>query len=495
VKARLSLALVAVLLVSALPHEAAAAPLTALPPVVRVNISGLKVLYARIGSLTGLLTVTTQDGNKVYNGYLSTLIRLGVKRLADPSRAAARIPAGSSASERQELRQQVREARLRALVEEVPIVTVPFEFAVDQPGDDPLSPPLLSAQQMVPLHFSASDGVLTYNGRIFRGTFDLTRDDEGDIILVNEVETSKYLASVVGSEEPTTWLPEALAAQAIAARTYLVRHLGGHDNYDIEGDVRDQEYAGLTGESDSTLRAVERTAGLVATYRGAPIEALYSANAGGYTEDSENVFANALPYLRAVPSPGDEEAYRSTWGHTSWEWKQEYTAPQLRSYLGVRGINVGDPQRIDLTRVSGTGRVLSARVVGSSGTRDIGKDASRYYFGLRSGLFTVETHPEETEYVEASNADRVREVNALGGSIERTFTVSVKDPDRTIHSLRVLGWQYRLPARFVFSGKGYGHGVGMSQWGAQGMAVSGKSAEEILKHYYLGIDITTVGGA
>ena len=161
----------------------------------------------------------------------------------------------------------------------------------------------------------------------------------------------------------------------------------------------------------------------------------------------------------------------------------------------MRGINVGDPQRIDLTRVSGTGRVLSARVVGSSGSRDIGKDASRYYFGLRSGLFTVETHPEEIEYVDAANADRVREVTALGGSIERTFTVSIKDPDRTIHSLRVLGWQYRLPARFVFAGKGYGHGVGMSQWGAQGMAVSGKSAEEILKHYYLGIDITSVGGA
>jgi stage II sporulation protein D len=494
-RARLSLALTMVLLVSAMPYDAAAAPLTALPPVIRVNISGLKVLSGRIGSLAGLLTVTGPDGRRVYEGYLNTLIRLGVKRLADPSRAAVRIPEGASPSERQELRQQVREARLRALVEEVPIITVPFEFAVDRPGDDPLSAPLLSAQQMVPLHFTASDGLLTYNGRIFRGTFDLTRDDEGDIILVNEVETSKYLASVVGSEEPTTWLPEALAAQAIAARTYLVRHLQRHDNYDIEGDVRDQEYAGLTGEADSTIRAVERTAGLVATYRGAPIEALYSANAGGYTEDSENVFANALPYLRAVPSPGDEEAYRSSWGHTSWQWTQEYTAPQLRSYLGVRGIDVGEPQRIDPMRLTGTGRVLSAKIVGSSGSRDIGKDASRYYFGLRSTLFTVDTHPEETEYVEASNVERVSQLELLGASIERTFTVSLKDPDRTIHTLRVLGWQYRVPARFVFTGKGYGHGVGMSQWGAQGMALGGKSAEQILKHYYLGIEITNLGGA
>ena len=494
-RARLSLALVTVLLLSALPQEAAAAPLAALPPVIRVNIAGLKVLHARIGALTGLLTVTRADGSPVYQGYLNTNIRLGVKRLADPSRAAARIPEGTALSERKELRQEIREARLRALVEEVPIITVPFEFAVEQPGGDPLSAPLIAAQQMVPLHFSASDGLLTFNGRVFRGTFDLTRDDEGDIILVNEVETSKYLASVVGSEEPTTWLPEALAAQAIAARTYLVRHLRGHASYDIEGDVRDQEYAGLTGEADSTIRAVERTAGLVATYRGAPIEALYSANAGGYTEDSENVYVNALPYLRAVPSPGDEEANRVAWGRTSWQWTQEYTAPQLRSYLGVRGIDVGDPQRIDLTRLSGTGRVLTARVIGSSGSRDIGKDVTRYYFGLRSTLFTVASRPEETEFVDASNLERARQLESLSAQVERTFTVDVRDPDRASRGLRVLGWLYRVPARFVFTGRGFGHGVGMSQWGAQGMALSGKSAEEILKHYYRGIEITSLGGA
>jgi stage II sporulation protein D len=138
---------------------------------------------------------------------------------------------------------------------------------------------------------------------------------------------------------------------------------------------------------------------------------------------------------------------------------------------------------------------MSARIVGTSGTRDIGKDQSRYYFGLRSTLFNVVTRPEEIEFVEGSNAERVRQLQTLGATVERTFTQSVRDPDRAARGLRVLGWQYRLPARFVFSGKGYGHGVGMSQWGAQGMALGGKSAEEILKHYYLGIEITNIGGA
>ena len=270
--------------------------------------------------------------------------------------------------------------------------------------------------------------------------------------------------------------------------------MGKHDSYDLEGDTRDQEYDGLAGEDRSTVRAVDRTAGLVATYAGRPIEALYSANAGGITEDSENVYANALPYLRSVPSPADSVAEASSWGHTSWQWTTEFTAPQLRSYIGARGIDVGDPQRIDVTKQTATGRVTGARIVGSTGSKDIGKDTSRYYFGLRSTLFTVVTRPEETEMVSASDADRIRQITQLGGVVDRTFTVNVRDPDRSLR-LRVTGWLYRLPARFVFTGKGYGHGVGMSQWGAQGMALGGVSAEQILKHYYTGIEITNIGGA
>ena len=482
-----------VLVFAAMPPAGAAAstPLAPLPATIRVNISLLGTSYAKIGS-TGSLTVTQDNGVTLYQGFAYTVARRGVRRLADLSHALAGV---RDPGERRSLLQLFRETRLRAQVEDIPIITVPFEFAVEGDGSDPLAPPLFSAQQITALHYVASGGLLTFNGRAYRGTLDVTRDDEGDMIVVNQVDTASYLASVVGSEEPTTWMPEALAAQAIAARTYLSRHLGKHDNYDLEGDTRDQEYDGLAGEADSTVKAVQRTAGMIATYRGAAIEALYSANAGGITEDSENVYANALPYLRSVPSPADDVAQASSWGHTSWEWKTEFTAPQLRSYIGGRGIDVGEPQRIDLTRLTGTGRVLAATIVGSNGSRDIGKDAARYYFGLRSTLFTVETHPEETEYVEASNAERVRQLELLGATVERTFTVSVKDPDRTIHTLRLLGWQYRLPARFVFTGKGYGHGVGMSQWGAQGMALGGKSAEEILKHYYLGIDITSLGGA
>src|SRR5256714_4807012 len=329
---------------AAMPMRAASnTALAPLPPTIRVNISLLGTSYAKIGS-TATLTVTREDGGTLYQGSANTVARRGVRRLADPTHALAGV---RDPGERRSLLPLFREAHLRAQVEDIPIVTVPFEFAVEGDGSDPLAAPLFSAQQITPLHYVASGGLLTFNGRAFRGTLDITRDDEGDMIVGNQEDTAADLASVVGSEEPTTWMPEALAAQAIAARTYLSRHLGKHDNYDLEGDTRDQEYDGIAGASDSTVTAIARPAGMIATYRGSAIESLYSANAGGITEDSENVYANALPYLRSVPSPADDIAQASSWGHTSWEWRTELTAPQLRSYIGARGIDVREPQRID----------------------------------------------------------------------------------------------------------------------------------------------------
>ncbi|MBA3376952.1 MAG: SpoIID/LytB domain-containing protein [Actinobacteria bacterium] len=315
------------------------------------------------------------------------------------------------------------------------------------------------------------------------------------MIVVNEVATADYLASVVGAEVSSTWEQEALAAQAIAARTYLITHLRRHRAYDLEGDVRDQEYGGTGTEADSTIRAVRRTAGVVATYRGAPIDALYSANAGGTTEDSENVYQNALPYLRSVASPADEVAKSSSWGRTSWEWTRELTLAQLRDHLAVRGIDVGTPERIELTQVAASGRALRATVAGSAGSRDIGKDQIRYYFGLRSSLFTVERIAGGgVENVELTDTERQRTLEAIGAERLGAIYRRIVGADRETNELRMAGAVYRLPDRFLFRGRGFGHGVGMSQWGAQGMAQAGASAEQILTHYYRGIALTNLGG-
>ena len=480
-----------------LSAPARAATRAAVPDTVRVNISLYGTSYALIGS-TGAMTATTADGRVLYQGGQRLVARTNVQRIEGEAVTLPPAREGMTSAERASRLELLRDARRAAREAQVSgkLVTIPFEVSLLAGSDDALGTPVLSGSRISVLRFAAEFGYLNYEGRLFRGILEITTDDSGDMIVVNQVETGRYLASVTGAESPSSWHPAALAAQAIAARTYLVTHLRRHAHYDLEGDVRDQEYSGLGTEADSTIRAVERTAGIVATYRGAPIEALYSANAGGVTEDSENVYANALPYLRSVPSPGDELAKDSGWGKTSWEWNREFTAPQLGDYLRSRGINVGVPQRIELIRVTGAGRVTLARVFGTAGTRDIGKDVTRYYFGLKSSLFTVELTPGgEAEFVSWRDTARLVDMGILGSELIGTTYERILNEDRELTSIRITGAVYKLPPRFIFWGRGFGHGVGMSQWGAQGMALNGANYEQILKHYYRGIALTNIGGA
>ena len=483
--------------VVSLSEPARAATLAAVPETVRVNVSLYGTTYALIGS-TGAMTATTEDGKVLYKGGQRMVARTNVQRIEGEPVTLPPAREGLTREERASRLELLREARRAAREAQVSgnLVTIPFEVSLLAGSDDALGTPVLSATRVSVIRFAADFGYLNWDGRLFRGTLEVTTDDSGDMIVVNQVETGRYLASVTGAESPASWHGEALAAQAIAARTYLVTHLRRHGNYDLEGDVRDQEYAGIGTEADSTVRAVARTAGIVATYRGNPIEALYSANAGGITEDSENVYANALPYLRSVPSPGDELAKDSGFGKTSWEWNREFTAPQLGDYMRSRGLNVGVPQRIELVRVTSAGRVTLARVTGTAGTRDIGKDVTRYYFGLKSSLFTVElTGGGEAEWVSWRDSARLVDMGILGSELIGTTYERVLNEDRELTSIRITGFVYKLPPRFIFWGRGFGHGVGMSQWGAQGMALSGANYEQILKHYYQGIELTNIGGA
>jgi stage II sporulation protein D len=479
------------------PLEAQAAPLPAIPETVRVNVTPNGIGYTLVTS-TGNITATLYDGRVLYRGPLRLVLRTNVRRVEGVAITLPPKPESLSPDERLARRQAVREARnaeLESRGEPARIVTIPFEISLLRDNDDALGTPLLSDQKAVPVTFTTTDGILAINGRGFRGTLDITTDDGGDPIIVNTVATGVYLASVVGSEEPSTWEPQALAAQAIAARTYLATHLRRHDHYDLEGDTRDQEYDGVGNEVRTTLRAVERTAGIIATYRGAAIEALYSANAGGVTEDSENVFSSALPYLRSVDSPGDELAKNSSWGRTSWEWSREFTAPQLGDYMRFRGLDVGVPIRIDVLSQTAAGRPTQVRVVGTTATRTISKDAMRYYFGLKSNLFTPILRPtDDREWVGVRETDRLRDMEFLGARKIRANYEHTIDSDGRFIGIRPYEWLFSIPTRFDFVGKGFGHSVGMSQWGAQGMALRGADYEQILKHYYQGIELTTVGG-
>ncbi len=489
-----ALAVLAALL--APPAPAAAASLPALPAVVRVNVTAQGLGRTTIGA-SGAIVVRAPDGGVVYSGTQRLVVRTNVRRVEGAELALAEAPPRVSAAERAERLLQVRDARVAEGLARTwaSIVTVPFEVATLAARTSVAADAVFTAQRPERLTFAATDGLLSVDGRIFRGTLEIALGDDGRPIVVNAVATGDYLASVVGSEVPSSWEPEALAAQAIAARTYLYTRLGRHASYDLEGDTRDQQYDGVAAEARPTREAVARTAGVIATYRGAPIEALYSANAGGVTEDSENVFGVAQPYLRSVPSPTDAIATRTSWAASSYEWTRELTAARLGEELRSRGMDVGLPLRIELLEVTAAGRVVRARIAGTSGTRDIGKDRARYYFGLRSTLFTVVVRSGgEPEWVSAGDQARLAEMAALGAvRVRGRYEHVVDDWGRPL-GIRFVEWLYVLPARFAFVGRGFGHGVGMSQWGAQGMALAGATAERILTYYYTGIALAQVGG-
>ena len=444
-----AVALVLALLISSLlAGRPAAAAVPSLAATVRVNVAGLGIFSSAQFGSTGTLVVTKNEVTELYRGRGTVTVRSHVLRTKDGRWLLDRREPLTAATDRAGRRSLLRDARIGEREGgESGIKVVRFEITAPTPTD-PVGATVIAAQGPVLVTFTSPDGMVTFQGKPFVGKLELAFDDEDDLVAVNTVPTFDYLTSAVGSEIPDSWHPEAIAAQAIAARTYLVTRLNKHRAYDIEGDTRDQAYFGFESVTPRTVRAVQMTRGLVATYAGEPIEALYSASAGGITENAENVFGKEFPYLRSVVSPWDTEALKVSWGRESWSWTKEFTSEQLGWQLERKGLDVGEPLRIEAVETSPTGRVLEVRVVGTKATRAIRKDRTRFYFELTSTLFTV------------TKEDAGREA----------------------------------PARFTFTGKGFGHGVGMSQWGMQGMALTGRTYEQILTHYYQGIELTEVGG-
>lgn len=263
----------------------------------------------------------------------------------------------------------------------------------------------------------------------------------------------EYIIGVVAAEMPASFQPDALRAQAVAARTFTVRHIAalggracGREGCDICADSSCcQAWSGeeklrknwgddYQTNRDKVQEAVYSTAGEIMTYAGEPIEALYHSTSGGYTEDSENVFSQARPYLRAVASPGEEDAPRfmREYELTARELADKLNAAFPRAKLNRRKLS----EQVEITSRFESGRVESVRL---NNVTVSGRE-------LRGAL-------------ELDSAN---------------FTISVSDTKVKITSL------------------GFGHGVGMSQLGADAMARAGASYRDILLHYYTGVKISGI---
>ncbi|MFD2922951.1 stage II sporulation protein D [Halobacillus naozhouensis] len=256
---------------------------------------------------------------------------------------------------------------------------------------------------------------------------------------VEEVPLETYVSRVVASEMPASFELEALKAQALAARTYITRHLAQgepiSENADVTDTVQhqvyknDQELRDLWGENykeniSKINRAVKATAGEIITYKQQPIDAAFFSTSNGYTENSEDYWQAEIPYLKSVKSP---------WDKASPKFNDQKIIPVsgLESSLGVDIMPT--LSNMELTKTEG-GRVDQITI----GSETFSGRQIREEFNLQSSDFTMEVKNNHV----------------------------------------------------IFTTQGYGHGVGMSQYGANGMAKAGKTYKEIIHHYYQNTEIS-----
>ena len=280
-------------------------------------------------------------------------------------------------------------------------------------------------------------GSLWLQQRRYRGRLQL-RLEQGRLQAINRLGLESYLPSVVGAEMPAQWPLEALRVQSVAARTYALRQLKPSAPYDLRATVSSQVYRGLESETDSTRQAVQSTRSLVLTYANKLIDAVFFSSSGGFTENSGEIWPRQMPYLKSVPDFDQASPV--------FRWTKPLDAPTLLSSFR----EIGGANSIEPLETTSTGRLKRVLVRGPSGELRLDAGELRQRLGLRS-----------------------------------TF-VQFEPPAPPTNPLEQVGEWLGLNAPLVAVGRGYGHGVGMSQWGAFGLAQQGESFSAILRHYYLG---------
>ena len=278
------------------------------------------------------------------------------------------------------------------------------------------------------------DGV-AYQGRSFRGRMEVLWErvkGRAQVLLVHPLPMENYLVGILAGELPSSWPPEAMKAQAVAARTYAIyQKFHAPDRpYHLESTVLDQVYGGIQRETQQARAAVAATAGQVLTYRRRPIRAYFHSCCGDRTEGARDGWGTSEPYLQSVTCGYCRDCGR-------YRWKLNVGAPALSRALDAARLPVGEVKTISVLKLTETGRVAQLEVEGTQKTRRMHPEDLRRILGyeqLRSRLFTVR----------------------------------------------------RDGAEFIFDGKGSGHAVGLCQWGARGMAHQKKDYRAILNHYYPG---------
>jgi stage II sporulation protein D len=273
------------------------------------------------------------------------------------------------------------------------------------------------------LDLAPEEGMLRFEGRRYRGTLRLLAS-AGRVLAINVLDLESYLRGVVPAEMQANWPLEALKAQAVAARSYTLVNVDHEASYDICATTDCQVYQGAESEHPRSDLAVAETTGLVLTYGGTFARTYYHSDSGGVIASAAEVWGTALPYLQAfqdVPANGP---------HRRWDHRLDPAV--VAASLASIGRSVGPVRRVRVLAVSESGRVARLEVTGDAGT------------------VVLEGHAARTQ----------------------------------ARSWGLRSTRFQMAGDLVARGEGWGHGVGMSQYGARELALAGHGYAQILGFYY-----------
>jgi stage II sporulation protein D len=297
----------------------------------------------------------------------------------------------------------------------------------------------------------AYSSLLNINDKPYRGIVKIFTSADGKTFrVINELGIEEYLAGVVGAEMPSYWGAEALKAQTIAARTYCLytkNRFAANRQWDVKRTQANQVYRGVSAETATVKRAVTLTRSMVLTCKHRDLTTgifptYYSSTCGGHTESSYNTFGEYFPPLTGAPCPYCKKTSQSNylaWGPV------KFTDAEITKKVLARYPDLSHLQKIELIEVSkmseynrGQGRVATFKLTGKDG---------------KNGYLKGE--------------DLRLTLDPTGKKLKSTYCKITKGS-----------------GGYTFTGKGFGHGVGMCQYGAQAMAREGKDYKQILKFYY-----------
>ncbi|MBN2406758.1 MAG: SpoIID/LytB domain-containing protein [Elusimicrobia bacterium] len=283
--------------------------------------------------------------------------------------------------------------------------------------------------KIVRFYSNKKNSFIRINGRRYRDTV-LATNDKGKVTVINELGLDGYLFGVLPVEVSPEWPLEALKAQAIVSRTYVLNNLGKYDSkgYDLSSDIFSQMYRGVEVENSATNRAVTETIGFVLTYEGKLAKAYFHSSCGGFTEDIKKVWGSAFKYMEGVTCPYCKDSPR-------YHWEVDVSPELIKQKMNAEGYNIGDVEDIKFLSRTDSGRV-DDMVIKYEGGQQV----------LSGHRFRM----------------------AIGPNVIKSTLMSIE----------------RSRPAFHFYGRGWGHGIGMCQWGSKGMAEKGKSFNKILKFYF-----------